>query len=157
MGGGRLQQSFPPPLVGPIPGNGFMQPLLKGVGGLPAQFTPQASGIQRVSSIMTKPVGDVINVGNVPVQAGKDSANHLQVRELTITGNQVGGSHLAAMSNRIDGGTVIADINPVSDVFAIPVERDSAPSKNASDDERDELLWMLVWSKIVPAIRDRRL
>ena len=152
---GRLL-GLPPVAVVSVPVNGVLEPGFEvGELRLPTKFGPQLGGVDRVAEVVTRPVLDlVVGIGRLPHHF-EDQLKDVLVVLLAVGADQVGLTDLALGQDRPDGARVVVGVNPVTDVFAGPVELWPDPREDVRDLARDELLDVLVGAVVVRAVRDR--
>ena len=143
----------PPCLIGYIPINGFLQALRKiGMRRFPTKLTLQFATIDGITAIMTRAIGNPVEVLGVAPHGLENHAKNGDVVALAVGTNEIGLPHLALGENVPHSAGMILGMNPVANVLALAIELRA----NAVDDVRDlagdELLHMLIGTVVVRAI-----
>ena len=146
----------PPCLIGYIPINGFLQALRKiGMRRFPTKLTLQFATIDGITAIMTRAIGNPVEVLGVAPHGLQDHAQHGDVILLAVGADEVGLPHPALGEDVPDGRGVVLGVDPVADVLAAAVELGADAVDDVRDLPGDELLHVLVGAVVVGAVGDR--
>src|SRR5690606_9593 len=155
-----VKHSLYPWLVVQVPVDRLRQAALEGVARLPAQFTAQLAGVDRVAAIVARPVGDegdlrlvrlAIRARTTLVEQRADGLYHLDVLLLRIAADVIGLADPAVGQHGADRIAVVADEQPVAYLTAVAVDRQRLAGQRLRDYQRDELLRKVVGPIVVRA------
>ena len=149
-----------PFLVLEIPLHGLLDSLLKLERWLPTQFLLQFSRVDGVTHIMTLSVGYISDEIHILAFLSAEQSihgldNHLDdidVLPLVETADVVSLGNLALVENHIDGTGMIHYIQPVAHVLTLTIYRQWLAMTDVVDEQRNQLLWELVWTIVVGAV-----
>ena len=94
-----------------------------------------------------------VGTGAALIEDGADRVENLQVVALVMAADVVGFSAPARVVHEVDGLAVVEYVEPVADVRAVAVHRNILFFQALGDDDRDELLEMLLRAIVVGAVR----
>lgn len=150
-----------PVLILQVPFDGFSDAGSECFGGLPAKFSRDACGVDGVTFVMAGTVFDecyLCSVGN-GIWAGleyieqiADMVDDIDVGHLVVAADVVYLAELAGFKDATDGGAVILDEEPITDLASVPVNGEGFPCEGVVDDERDEFFWKVVGSVVVGTV-----
>jgi len=125
-----IPDPFPPGLVIQIPVDGLLDAGLEGIGRLPAQLVNDPRRVDGVAAVVS---GAILDVGNQItfglftrprcIQACTNQTDDIYIRPFVAAADIIGFAQLAFVENRIDAPTVVFDVQPVADIFAVAVDR----------------------------------
>ena len=149
-----------PFLVIEIPFYRFFDTLLKLERWLPAEFLLELARIDGITHIVPLSVcyiSDQIQVSTLRTteQSINGPDNHLDdidILPLVKTTDVVSLGNLALMENHIDGTGMIHYIQPVAHVLTLTIYRQWLAMTDVVDEQRNQLLWELVWTIVVRAV-----
>lgn len=150
-----------PFLVIQIPLYRFTNACLKGLGWLPPEFSVDLRSIDGITAIMSWSIchiGDLLPIalaicsGRQFVKDGTEGIDDFDVGLLVPTTDIISLPHPSPFQNAPDGGAVVLNIEPVSDLPPIAVNRKRLPSESIMNDERDKLFWKVVRTVVVRTI-----
>src|SRR5258708_46738 len=98
------------------------------------------------------PIGFVVAARLALVQDVTDEMHHLKVRLLVRRANIVGLARPASLQHAPDCSAVVRNIEPVTNVLAVAVDRQRFSGESAANDKRDQFLRELIRAVIVGAI-----
>src|SRR6266403_2721327 len=155
-----LENGFDPGLIIQIPADGFADAALEGVGGRPAEIVLEFGGVNGVAAIMAGPVLDegdefastAAQVRGELVHKIGDEFNDAEVGPFVMAADVVGFAVGATREDLPEGLGVVADVKPVANVHAVPVNRDWFAGEAALNDDRDELFGKLIGAVVVGAV-----
>ena len=146
-----------------IPANGAAQTAFEALGGRPAEFAGNLRSIDGIAPIVSGAIvdeGDELSagaegwIGTHLVEEIADGGHDVEVPALAVAADIVGFAHTAALQNGANGGAVVEDIEPVTDLGAVSVDRQGLAFEGAENHQRDELFWKLQRTVVVGAICD---
>ena len=100
---------------------------------------------------MSESIFDVVNHVVAAAQRVQNAMGQLNVRSLIVATDVVHLTGPAALEYFPDCFAMIDDVNPVSDIEPITIERDFSILNEISDKERDDFLRVLIRPKVVGA------
>ena len=149
-----------PFLVIEIPFYGLLDTLLKLERWLPPQFLLQLSRVDGITHIVTLSVcyiSDEIHI--LAFLSAEQSINSLDyhlddvnVLPLVETADVIGLGYLTLVENHIDGTGMIYYIQPVAHILTLTIYRQWLAMTDVVDEQRNQLLWELVWTIVVRAV-----
>src|ERR687891_806874 len=143
---------LPPGAVVAVPGDGLDERLRELAARLPAE-RPQARGVDRVAAVVTGPVLDVPDERRAHTGQLDDAPHDVEVLQL-LAGDVVDAAGLALAQDELDPRAVILGVQPLAPLAAVPIDREREAVERVRDEERDQLLRILVRSVRVCAARD---
>lgn len=143
-----------PGLVLEVPLDGRKDAGLEVVGRLPAELRLELRRIHRIAKVMSRSVLDIVDQGLRLAQGLQDGLDDLEVGSLVVSADVVDLAVAAVSDDQVDGVVVVTDIEPVTDVGTIAVDRKGFVMHRLLDHERDELLRELVGTVVVAASAD---
>lgn len=99
-------------------------------------------------------VGPAVVLGVQLVEERAEGVDYLQIGSLAVAAYCVGFAALSLFEDGKESAAVILDKEPVSDVAAVAVNRQTLSAQGVVDYERDELLGELIRSVVVGAVGD---
>src|SRR5262249_35920882 len=148
----RLDGS-PPCVVASIPLDGRGQRRLEGVSWLPAERVSLAA-VERIAAVVARPVRGGRDRPVRVAWGGAGGAGQHPILDFVAASDVVDLTVLSFAKDEVDGRAVVEDIEPISHVPAVAVERDRAILEGVGDEERDHLLRVLIGAEVVAAARD---
>ena len=104
---------------------------------------------------MTGPVCDLVEGVARQVEQVKQQFDDLLVAPLTACTDEIRLADLASFEYCPNGGTVVVDVDPITNVVAFAVDLRAHAVNQIRDLPRNELLDVLPWTVIVGAVADR--
>ena len=101
------------------------------------------------------PLREVVDLGKGAIDFGADCVDHFHVGQFRPATDVVGLARLPLGQTRFDTEAVILDVQQVTHVHAIAVDRQITPVQRVEQEQRDQLFGILVWPVIVRAIASR--
>src|SRR6266536_5819195 len=150
--GSRLDR-LPPGRLGPVPLDRGLERRRERVGRSPAEAVDLAA-VELVAPCVARAVGDGGYVGLGLAQQIEDRARQRHVLDLVAAADIVDLPRLPLAEDEVDGRAVVEDVEPVAHVPAVAVERHRPVLQRIGDEERDDLLGVLVGAEVVAAPRD---
>ena len=142
-----------------VPLHGFAHAGLERFCRSPAEFAFCLAGIDRIATIMTGAVGDKRNelaVRTFPrrefIQQSAQRVNHIDVGFFIPATDVVGLAGTTGFEHTPQGAAMIANVQPVTNLTAIAINRQRFACERIGNDQRDELLGELQRSVIIRAI-----
>ena len=138
----------------------FLDSLLKLERWLPAEFLLELARIDGVTHIMTLSVCYISNQIQVStLRATEQTVNSLDyhlddidVLPLVETADVVSLGNLTLVENHINGTGMLYYIQPVAHVLTLTIYRQWLAMTDIVDEQRNQLLWELVWTIVVRAV-----
>src|SRR3954468_6060629 len=151
-----LLERAPPRLVVAVPGHRVGKALLERHLRLVAELGADLVVGQRVAVVVTLAVLDVLDV-RVPTATARleQPLGQLAVGELDAAADVVDLAGAAALEHELDATAVVVDVQPVAHVEPVAVERHLLVVDEVGDEQRDDLLRVLVRPVVVGASRGR--
>src|SRR5215471_18901033 len=113
-----------------IPARGVEQPLFERVARLPTELAAYPGRVDCVPPVMSRPIRNERLEGAIAAGAGPqaiervaDGVDDLEVRSLVAAADIVLFADASPLEHEQQAGTVIVDVQPVTDVAAVPVNR----------------------------------
>ena len=119
----------------------------------PAQLS-DLRRIHRVPSIVTRTVGDTPDERLRLAREAQDLVRQHDVLHLVAAADVVDFAVAAAAQHEVDGRAVVEDVEPVAHVAAVTVERQRLVVDGVGDEERHDLLGILIRAEVVRRARD---
>ena len=149
-----------PVLVLEIPFHGLLDTLLKLERWLPIQFLLQLARVDGITHIVTLSVcyvSDEVHIltflsAEQTVNGLDDHLDDIDVLPLVETADVVSLGNLTLVENHIDGTGMIHYIQPVSHILTLTIYRQWLAMTDVVDEQRNQLLWELVWTVVVRAV-----
>ena len=149
-----------PFLVLEIPFYGFLDALLKLQRWLPTQFLLQLSRVDGVTHIVPLSVcyiSDEIHIlaflsAEQSIHGLDNHLDDIDVLPLVETADVVSLGNLTIVENHINGTGMIYYIQPVAHVLALTIYWQWLAMTDVVDEQRNQLLWELVWTVVVRAV-----
>ena len=138
--------------MGAVPVHGLPEPRFDRCRRAPAQ-SRELGGVERIATVVPRPVVDEANQALRLSESREHLARDQNVLRLVAARDVVGLSGLAGLEQEIDRGRVIFDEEPVAHVASVSVERQRLIIDRVGDEERDELLGVLVGAVVVRRAR----
>ena len=144
-----------------VPLHGFGNAGVKGFCRLPAQFTFNLVRIDGVAAIVAGAVGDVGDLFGVAaaigtraqlVQQTADGVHDVDIGLFVPAADVVGFTQLAGLQYAADGAAVVLDVEPVTHLHAIAVNRQRLAGQGVDDHERNQLFRKVVGAVVVAAV-----
>ena len=115
---------------------------------------PQLRVVDRVAAIVARPVLDVADQGRVGAGQLEDAVGDLDVL-VVLAADVVDLTRRALVEDELDPGAVILGVQPLPHLLAVAVDGQRLALERVRDEERDELLRVLVRAICVGAAGDR--
>ena len=149
-----------PFLVLEIPFHGLLDSLLKLERWLPTQFLlklARVDGITHIVPLSISYVGDKVHIlaflsAEQSINGLDDHLDDVDVLPLIETADVVGLGNLTLVENHINGTGMIYYIQPVAHVLTLSIYRQWLAMTDVVDEQRNQLLWELVWTVVVRAV-----
>src|SRR4051794_11753389 len=156
LGLGRSLLRTPPRLVVAVPLHRCPDPSLEvGVLRHPAELSAQLGAVDRVATVVPRPVRDELEAVLRTTQLAQHGGHDVAVAPLAVGTDQVGLTGPALLGDGPHGCVVVVDVDPVAHVEPVAVELRCDPVDDVRDLPRDELLDVLVRAVVVGAVADR--
>src|SRR6476646_6702601 len=111
---GAGEEAFPPGAIVQVPIDRSGDSFAGGVKGVPLQFSFRVAGIDRVTAIVSEPIGHEGNQAVRFSQSIENQPNDLQVDHLAVASDVVDLARLSLEEDRDQGGTMVFHVNPVA-------------------------------------------
>ena len=141
-----------------IPVDGQDDALLERGLGVPAQIVLDLGGVDAVAAVVAQTVGNVLDqiladavVLQAVVQLRDDGLDDEDVGALVVAAHIVDLADLAAVADHIDGLAVILNVQPVTDLHTVTVDRQLLVVLDVVDHQGDQLLRELIGTVVVGA------
>src|SRR5256714_12445259 len=121
---------------------------------LPAKG-PQPGGLERVAPVVPWPVLNRADQRLVGARQLQDAGGEVAVLDLLAAANVVDPAGLAFPQDELDPGAVVLDMQPVAGLTAVAVDGERLAVASIRDEERGDLLRVLVGPVRVGAAGDR--
>src|SRR5919198_2862565 len=138
----RLERP-PPCFVLAVPPHGALQRGGEGVTRRPAELS-DLGGIHRVTAGVARAVGHPADERVGLARQSQDFAGQNDVFHLVAAADVVDLAVATPTQDEIDGGAVVDDIEPVSHVAPVSIERQRLVVEGVGDEQRDDFLRILV-------------
>ena len=157
-----LTDGFPPPFVVQIPLDGLADSGIEILLRFPAKFVHQLGWIDRIAQIVSGTVRhmrDQILVlaglaGTKLIKNAAHGLDHLKIGALVVPADVVRLTGNALLVHKTKRGGMVIDIEPVTHVCALAIDRQRLSVETVQYDERNELFREMVWAIVVGAVRD---
>src|SRR5262249_28097074 len=140
--------------------NGFSQPLAKVVTWRPPKLALDLGEVDSVAKIVAGPIrdeGDQVcefldRSAEMFGHDGADLMDERQVVALAVAAHAVRFRVATLRGDPPDRFYVIVDVQPISNVLPLPVDRHRPALRRRQDHRRDHLLGILAWTVVVGAV-----
>lgn len=127
---------------------------------LPAEFLLQLGRVDGVACVVSQTVGHVsyqvhvlaLLASEQTVHCVYDSLDYVDVLPFVESADVVCLSDFSVMENHVDGTRVVLDIQPVAHILALAIDRERLAVAYVVYEQRNKLLWELVWTVVVGAV-----
>ena len=150
-----------PDRVVQVPLHGLGNPGVEGFGRTPAKLTLQLARIDGVAAVVAGAVGDVGDLFGVAlaigtraqlVQQAADGLDDFDIGFFVPAADVVGFTQLAGFEYAADGAAMIRDVEPVTHLHAVAIDRQRLASQGVDDHQRDEFFREMVGAVVVAAV-----
>lgn len=140
--------------MGKIPFHRLPDARVEIIFGLPSQLARELGRIDGIAPVVARTVGDE---GNQALRLAQNLQNRLddvQIRPLVMAADVIDLPRPALMQNEIDGGAVVIDMQPVTDVFSLAIDGQALVMERPGDDEGNQLLGEVIGAIVIRAPGD---
>ncbi|KVK77358.1 hypothetical protein WS90_22390 [Burkholderia cepacia] len=147
-----------PPLILQVPLNGLADTGIKGFSGLPAEFAFEFASVDCVTAIMARSILYIADLGRIRlaviarlqlIEDRADRMHNFDVPFLVPATNVISLAERTIGENGANCRAVIFDVEPVTNLLAIAIDRQRLARERIQDDQRNQLLGKMVWTIVV--------
>ena len=137
-----------------VPRDGLFEPLVEGSARRPSEQS-QFAAVEGVTPVVPRPVGDGAHETGGLAEPLEDGPADVDVAPLVAAADVVDLAGGASLEDHVESLAVVAHEEPVAHVQPVAVEGQRLIIESVRDEQRDQLLGVLVRTEIVRGARDQ--